>query len=323
MSTARCLWFERPLVLAVRREPLRDPGPGEARVRGLLSAVDAGLTRLLLLGALPEAARPALPPGALRGDLPFPVAYGPVLVGTIDAVGAGVSGARLGQRVLLAHPPQDLLLTDAATLRPAPPMTPTARLCLHHAAECALAAVWDAGVTVGDRLVVCGLGALGLLAVRLARLAGAHVDAVDPDAARASLALDLGASAAHPDVPSAARPIAAADALLDATGSAPALASLIEHAGGDARVVVASFHGPGDAALPLGGRMNAARLDLRMSRGLDPRRRARARAAVAELLSDPTLDELLGEPVPLSAVEGTPALLGSAWPVQGVIDLTG
>lgn len=323
MATARSLWFERPLALAVRREPLRDPGPGEARVRGSLSAVDAGLTRLLVRGALAEAARPALPPGSLRGELPFPVAYGPILVGTIDAVGAGVSGARLGQRVLLAHPPQDLLVTDAATLRPAPPLPPSARLCLHHAAECALAAVWDAALTVGDRLVVSGLGALGLLAVRLAHLGGAHVDVIDPDSTRATLALALGAAAAFPDIAAAAKPIAAADVLLDATGSAPALGSLIEHAGGDACVVVASFHGAGEPGIPLGGRMNAARLDLRMSRGLDPRRRARARAVVAELLREPLLDELLGEAVPLSAVEGTPALLGSGWPVQGVIDLTG
>ena len=55
----------------------------------------------------------------------------------------------------------------------------------------------DAGISLGDRVAVFGMGAIGLFAVQLARLAGAHqVIAVDPLPDRRALALTLGADQA-------------------------------------------------------------------------------------------------------------------------------
>jgi threonine dehydrogenase-like Zn-dependent dehydrogenase len=58
-------------------------------------------------------------------------------------------------------------------------------------------AVRDAGIRLGDRVAVFGLGAIGLMAVQLARLAGAaQLIAVDPIAPRRALATRFGADAA-------------------------------------------------------------------------------------------------------------------------------
>jgi threonine dehydrogenase-like Zn-dependent dehydrogenase len=68
-----------------------------------------------------------------------------------------------------------------------------AAVCLDPATV-ALGGVRDAGVRVGDRVAVFGLGAIGLVAVQIARAAGASfVAAVDPIAGRRQVARDTGA----------------------------------------------------------------------------------------------------------------------------------
>jgi NADPH:quinone reductase-like Zn-dependent oxidoreductase len=71
--------------LELRHLPLREPGPGELRVR--VRAAGAGSTDVLMrIGNYPY--RP-----------PFPFTVGYELVGEVDAVGAGVSGFARGERV--------------------------------------------------------------------------------------------------------------------------------------------------------------------------------------------------------------------------------
>ena len=56
--------------------------------------------------------------------------------------------------------------------------------------------VRQAGVTLGDRVAVIGLGLLGQLAAQMLRAAGCSVAGIDLDAAKCDLALSLGADAA-------------------------------------------------------------------------------------------------------------------------------
>ena len=243
MTIARVLWLSRPGCAVLQREPVREPGPGEARVRSICSGVAAGLSRLIARGELPEAARSALPPFSLRGTWPGPLAFGSSLVGAIDAVGPGVSGEHLGERVLLAAPHQDTLLAAVGLLRTPPSEPPAARVTLASALESAIAALWDAEIVLGERVVVIGLGTLGQLVAWLARRAGAlSVTGVDPDAPRAALAVSLGATDAASSVIAAASEIAAADVVVEACGSAEVLGALLAQVGPGARLVVPAFH---------------------------------------------------------------------------------
>jgi NADPH2:quinone reductase len=88
MTTYRAVMLTKkggPEALQVVELPLREPGPGELRVR--VCATGVGATDLTMLeGSYPFAPR-----------IPFVPGY--EVAGVVDAVGAGVSGFSLGQRV--------------------------------------------------------------------------------------------------------------------------------------------------------------------------------------------------------------------------------
>ena len=102
-------------------------------------------------------------------------------------------------------------------------------------AKFALAAVHDAEIKLGDRVAVFGMGAIGLLAIQMARLNGARqVFAVDPIAGRLELARRLGADQAlNPDECDVALTIKRAtegrgvDVALEISGVYPALQEAI------------------------------------------------------------------------------------------------
>jgi NADPH:quinone reductase-like Zn-dependent oxidoreductase len=98
VTVARTLWFERPGVAALRREPVPDPGPGEVRVRAICSGVSAGTERLVLLGRVPAAVRARMTLPTMKGSFDLPAAYGYATVGEVEALGPSVPTFRLGDR---------------------------------------------------------------------------------------------------------------------------------------------------------------------------------------------------------------------------------
>jgi 2-desacetyl-2-hydroxyethyl bacteriochlorophyllide A dehydrogenase len=330
VSTARAVWFESPGVAAVREEPLREPGAGEILVQGICSGISAGTERLVLSGTVPPEARSIMALPQMRGSFELPVSYGYALVGRIEAVGADIEATRIGERVLLFHPHQDRIIAPIEAIRPLPEGPPSERLVLLPNLETAVNVVWDAGVALGDRVLVTGLGVVGLLIVHLAARAGAdQIVAVDPDPNRRALALALGATAAIAEPEPAV--VAECDVSIEASGSPRALAALVEHAGIEASVIVASWYGSTVAALSLGGRFHPHRVTLRSSQvgRIDPRRSARwshARrwALAGELCRDGGLDRLIAPSVPLTQAPAVYAELarGIRWsPPQRVFDM--
>jgi Zn-dependent alcohol dehydrogenase len=109
------------------------------------------------------------------------------------------------------------------------------------------AAVRAAATRVGDRVAVFGCGAVGLSAIQGARLAGAaHIIAIDPDPVRRDLADRLGATAtidpntiAHVATELLDRTSGGVDIAIEATGHPDVMASLLDcvHPGGTAVVV--------------------------------------------------------------------------------------
>jgi Zinc-binding dehydrogenase len=317
---ARTVWFERAGVASVREEPLAEPRDGEAIVRGRFSGVSAGTERLVLAGRVPEAVRDAMALPAMRGSFALPIAYGYALVGDVER--------EPDAPVFTMHPHADLVIAPRAALRPLPRGVPGPRLTLAANLETAINVVWDAETALGDRVVVLGLGVVGLLTARLLSRSGVHVLGVDPDADRRALAADLGIDSLA-SAPAAA--LRDADAIVDASGSPIALQTAIDGAGPDARVVVASWYGDTVAPLALGGGFHARRVRVVSSQvgRLPPHRLARwdhARrfALVVEELADPALDRLVAPAVPLSDAPRLYAELarGARWsPPHRVFDL--
>ena len=180
-----------------RAELLDMPVPelmeGEVRIRTAYSAVSTGTERANITGDVTM-------PG-MRGKQPdhvFPRYLGYSETGVVEAIGPGVNSIRPGDRVLSfwgAHR-QIQVLPERQVVR-IPDNVSLLDAAFVFIAAFPLAAIRKVSVEIGESAMVVGLGILGQIAIKLLRAAGAvPVIAVDRDAARRELALQLGADAA-------------------------------------------------------------------------------------------------------------------------------
>jgi len=248
-----------------------------------------------------------------EGSFSFPVKYGYCATGI---VAAGPDDLR-GRTVFCLHPHQDVFIAPVSMLTPVPDGVPARRATLAANMETALNAHWDAGSGPGDTIVVVGAGIVGLLIAYLAaRLPGADVAVVDIDPGKRDLIEALGARFVAAGTHATALP-AAADVVFHASASAAGLATALDVAGLEARIVEMSWYGDKAVAAPLGGPFHSQRLRLVSSQvgQVAPSRRprwshARRLAKAVSMLDAPVLDRLVAEEIPFDeAGELLPGIL--------------
>jgi 2-desacetyl-2-hydroxyethyl bacteriochlorophyllide A dehydrogenase len=298
----RELWFTAPGRVEVREASgAAALAPEQIRARALVSGISQG-TELLLYGG--EGPTPFDPSLDAPGAPTYPRRYGYAWVG--EVVESRCERLAPGVRVFALLPHGDEHVCDASRARALPDDVPSHRAVLAANLETAVNVVWDAGVTLGDEVVVLGGGVVGSLVAWLAKRCGAsRVRVVEPSAARRAAALSLGVDEAEP--PEACGPTASADLVVEASGSPACLAAAIAVAREEATIVVASFYGARVAHVPLGDDFHRRRLTLRASQvsRIPPARAVgwsfeRRFALVADLLRNPALDALLDAPHPFS-----------------------
>jgi polar amino acid transport system substrate-binding protein len=182
------------------------------------------LARRVLRNIRKDGLRPTLEKVFAKLDTPIPLGYS--LAGRALEVGHGVGGVAVGDRIACAGAgfanhaefnavPKNLVVRtpDGVTDEEASFVTLGA---------IALQGVRQAAPTLGETVLVMGLGLVGLLTVQLLKANGCRVLGFDPDPKRVALARDLGAD------------LATADALLDAV-----MGATVGH-GADAAIVTAS-----------------------------------------------------------------------------------
>jgi 2-desacetyl-2-hydroxyethyl bacteriochlorophyllide A dehydrogenase len=308
----RELWFVGPNKVELREgEPLAAPGPGQVKARALYSAISQGTELLLYRGEGPRSFDPSLAQ-ASRG---FPMRYGYCWVGHIVESGAG--DAWLGKHVLALRPHGDEHLLSTEEIRVLPDAIPAARATLAPMLETAVNIVWDAGVALGDRVVVLGGGVVGLLTAMLCKRSGASlVSLVEPSARRRDCGLRLGIDEVR--TPEADAPAGDADVVIEATGNPALLDRAIAHAAFEGTVVVASFYGQRRSPISLGDGFHRRRLQLKSSQvshlpasKLARWSHARRFVLVLELLADSRWDELVEPPIPFDEASATYARLNA------------
>lgn len=151
--------------------------------------------------------------------------------GVIEAVGEGVSGLSVGDRVLVhggCHLSHATVKADHVVKLPDNVALDVAALPI--IAGFSLAGVRKTRIEVGESCMIVGLGLLGLFAVQFARLSGAMpVIAVDFDAQRRNMALHMGADIAlDPSAADFAEQVRAitrdgANVVIESTGQGKAL----------------------------------------------------------------------------------------------------
>jgi threonine dehydrogenase-like Zn-dependent dehydrogenase len=131
-----------------------------------------------------------------RAEIPgvnYPVRLGNIMVSEVIEVGSEVTQHSVGDMVFNYGPFADELVWPESVRRLPPNVPWQAAVCLDPA-DFAIGALRDGHVRLGDAVAVFGMGAIGLIVVQLAKLAGAFpVIAVDPLAPRRALAKACGA----------------------------------------------------------------------------------------------------------------------------------
>lgn len=195
----------------IERVPIPEPKRGEVRLR-----VGAALTcgtdvKVFRRGYHAMMVRP-------------PAVFGHEFAGTIEALGEGVEGWRLGQRVLAANSApcgecfyclrglaelcEDLLFVNGAyaeyitlparivekNLLPIPDSLPFEHAALSEPLACVVRGMEEVPIQSGETVIVLGTGPIGLMFIRLCHLAGSRVLAVGRRQERLKIAEQLGAS---------------------------------------------------------------------------------------------------------------------------------
>ncbi len=275
------LIVERPRKVAFREytdPPLTDD---QVLVRTTVSGIKSGTEINLYRGENPFVAEvwdPALrlfrPPE--KGEIVkpfFPHGLGSWATGVVAAVGPKVVRLRPGDRVHGDWKHRQTAILPEARLYPVESQEQGEVMLFTDPAKFALAAVHDAEIKLADRVAIFGMGAIGLLAVQMARLDGAsQVFAVDPIQGRLELARRLGADVAlNPGDCDAALSIKRStggkgvDVALEISGVYPALQEAIRCACQGGRVVAASYYGAQQGAVDLSREWHHNRITLRSS----------------------------------------------------------
>ncbi len=217
---------------------LPDPAPREVRVRVTFAAPKHGTERHTITGSAFEHRRwdpelrlflPQEHPPAAAADREM----GNIVAGVVTATGVEVERFRIGDRVFGYGRIREEHQTAEDRLYPMENLTAEDAVCTDPA-HVAFVAIRDGNIRVGDRVAVFGLGAIGLMAVQIARVGGARkVFAVDPLAIRRAAAARLGAIPLDPSSVDAAFEIKqgtdrkGADVAVETSGSSAALHAAI------------------------------------------------------------------------------------------------
>jgi threonine dehydrogenase-like Zn-dependent dehydrogenase len=281
----------------------RPLGPTEIRIRTELASPKHG-TELVAYRDDPVATRPydpalgaVMPAGEDRLRTRFPMPLGNMAVGVVTETGASATRFKVGDRVFGHLSIRETHTVDESRVDLLPEgLSPEAALCLDPVVMAM--SVRDGGIGLGDRVAVFGMGAIGLIAVQLARLAGASmVIALDPLENRRELARAFGADVvldptadggdaglairrltarddATGEVPRGTRIIGGyseeltqastlgVDVAVETSGSIPALQQAIRATAFGGKVCVVSFYGREASGLLLGEEFHINRLSL-------------------------------------------------------------
>lgn len=295
----RSLWFAGPRSVQIRSELLPALEVGQILVRTAFSGISGGTEMLAYRGELDPEMAVDETIGALGGTFRYPYRYGYSCVGVVVE---SRSTLAVGELVFAFHPHQDAFVVAASDVIALGELEPRIAT-LFPLVETAFQITLDAGLVTGETVVVFGLGVVGMLTALLLQRSGATVLAVDVSPTRRAKASTLGVEAVPPEslqdaLGSGGRPDRIRLAI-EVTGNPAALSSALGVMAHEGVVLVASWYGTREVAVPLGGDFHRRRLTIRSTQvSTIPAHLSgiwnfeRRRAAAIELLGALPLDAL-------------------------------
>lgn len=316
MTDAQALWFDGNQQFSLRAEPLAALEDGWCQFEALYSAISPGTERLVYSGKVPESLYQEMRCLYMGGDFPFPLKYGYSLVGKI------VEGPRewIDTLVHVLHPHQDRGMVQIKDLYPVPAAVSPQQATLASNLETAINAIWDAQVSIGDRVLIVGFGIVGSLIARLLSfMPGVQVEILDVDSAKMALIEKMGFCQASSD--ENALPF---DLAFHASGTAAGLQTAIDGVGFEGRIIDLSWYGIQAVTLQLGGSFHPMRKTIISSQvsHISPSQRPRwdhrrRKALVFSLLERSEFASHITQSVPFAELPGVLSQLLQA-PSQGL-----
>lgn len=181
--------FTAPGKAELLDRPIPEVAPGKVLVRLSRSTISSGTERANIAG------EPNVSREITDGKAHFPRYTGYSSAGVVVAVGEGVTVAKPGDRVALSWSVHShYTCVTEENVHPMPEGVSFADAALVHIGVFPMAAIRKCALEVGESAIVMGVGVLGMIAIKLLRLAGAvPLIAADPDEKKRALALSLGA----------------------------------------------------------------------------------------------------------------------------------
>ncbi|OGL59607.1 MAG: hypothetical protein A3I72_03635 [Candidatus Tectomicrobia bacterium RIFCSPLOWO2_02_FULL_70_19] len=176
-----------PEVMHLAEVPIPEPGPGEIRLK--MEASGLNYSDIMMRE------------GRYLREISLPLILGHEVCGTIEKIGAGVEGWRVGQRALAITGEggglAEHVIVKAASMVPSPPgLTPHEGAALLVQGLTAVQLIDNAAkVTTGETVLVhAAAGGVGTLAIQIARARGARVLGTSSSEEKLRLVSELGAA---------------------------------------------------------------------------------------------------------------------------------
>lgn len=229
----------------------------------------------------------------------YPIGLGNMQVGFVEKVAQGVSRYKIGDRIVFfrGFEPWSVIDETEGWLIQADTCWKAAT-CLDPATY-AFTALRDANIRIGDAVAIFSLGAIGLAAVALAKMAGCYpIIAIDPVESRRQAAETLGADIAlNPaglDTGMKLRELTdwrGVDKVIEYSGAVPALNAALRGVAFGGTIACGAFPAPYPEGLDFGGEAHMNRPNIVFTRAeSDPNRdhpnwdNARIRATILRLI---------------------------------------
>ncbi|MEQ8702446.1 MAG: zinc-binding alcohol dehydrogenase [Phaeodactylibacter sp.] len=286
----QALWHLSDNESAVQPVALSEKG---LLVRALYSLVSTGTERLVATGGVPVALHTSMRVPGMAGHFSFPLTYGYSWVGKVDAPGHELHQ----QLVHTLWPHQTELKAPAEGLFPLPDAVPPLRATLASNMETVVNAIWDSGISLGDRALVVGFGMIGgLLSRTLSRMPGVQVQLAETHAQRQAQLAEMGFENWD------GQPV---DVAFHTTANGAGLQQAVDAVGTEGKIMELSWYGEREATVRLGGDFHYGRKQIISSQvaNLPSDRRARwdfhrRKALVMDLLKDPAYDAHITQVLP-------------------------
>ena len=251
MQQPIALWHLSPESSALRPAGSALPVAGYCEVETLYSFISIGTERLVASGQVPVHLHESMKVPYMEGSFSFPLKYGYSLVGKVTE-----GPEKLKEKIVhLLHPHQDKCLVLPEDVFVLPDNIPPQRATMASNLETALNAIWDSGVSIGDKVLVVGFGLIGSLVARLlSQIPAVQVVVIEVDAIRIQMAEKMGFNAAQ-----ASNIPADFDLAFHCSSHENGLQTCIDHLGVEGKVIEMSWYGNKAVNIQLGGTFHSQR----------------------------------------------------------------